>query len=61
LKLRIFDAASFGDLSQNIFPHLDILHLVFNVWWLWIFGTKVESALGHAKTALLVLFVGCRE
>jgi len=24
---------------------------------LWIFGTKVESALGHAKTALLVLFV----
>jgi len=44
-------------LVTNIFPHLDILHLVFNVWWLWIFGTKVESALGHAKTALLVLLL----
>lgn len=44
-------------LVTSIFPHLDILHLVFNVWWLWIFGTKVESVYGHAKTALLVLLL----
>jgi membrane associated rhomboid family serine protease len=38
-----------------IFPHLDILHLMFDVYWLWVFGTTVERVYGHAKTALLIL------
>jgi len=42
-------------LFTSMFLHLDILHLLFNIWWLWIFGTQVERILGHAKTALLVL------
>jgi membrane associated rhomboid family serine protease len=44
-------------LFTTIFPHLDILHLLFNVYWLWIFGPLIEGVFGHAKTAgLLVLF-----
>jgi len=44
-------------LFTTIFPHLDILHLVFNVYWLWVFGSLIEAVYGHAKTAaLLVLF-----
>lgn len=44
-------------LFTSIFLHLDILHLVFNVYWLWVFGSALESVFGHAKTAaVLVLF-----
>lgn len=37
-----------------VFPHLDILHLAFNLYWLWILGTLVEQVYGHAKTAMLI-------
>jgi membrane associated rhomboid family serine protease len=44
-------------LFTTIFPHLDLLHLVFNVYWLWVLGSLLEGVFGHAKTAaLLVLF-----
>jgi len=38
-----------------IFPHLSIWHLVFNVYWLWVFGTLIEQVYGHLKTAALIL------
>lgn len=38
-----------------IFPHLDILHLAFNVYWLWVFGPIVEQVYGHARSAALLL------
>ena len=38
-------------LLTSVFPHVDILHLVFNVYWLWIFGTSVEKRFGHLQTA----------
>jgi membrane associated rhomboid family serine protease len=47
----------FWRLVTSIFPHLDILHLAFNLYWLWVFGTVVESVYGHAKTALLIVFL----
>jgi membrane associated rhomboid family serine protease len=40
-----------------IFPHAGILHLAFNIYWLWVFGTLIEDTFGHFKTAaLMVLF-----
>jgi membrane associated rhomboid family serine protease len=46
----------FWRLLTSVFPHLGLLHLVFNLYWLWILGTVVERAFGHAKTALLLAF-----
>jgi membrane associated rhomboid family serine protease len=44
-------------LVTSIFPHAGILHLAFNIYWLWVFGTLVEEIFGHLKTAaLIVLF-----
>jgi GlpG protein len=37
--------------------HLDLFHLVFNLYWLWVFGTLVEDVFGHWKTAALLLFL----
>jgi membrane associated rhomboid family serine protease len=41
-------------LVTSALPHVDILHLAFNIYWLWIFGTIVERVYGHARTALLI-------
>lgn len=44
-------------LVTSALPHNGILHLVFNLYWLWIFGTIVEEVFGHFKTAILLLFL----
>jgi membrane associated rhomboid family serine protease len=44
-------------LVTSILPHTDILHLAFNIYWLWVFGTLVEQVFGHLKTATLVLLL----
>jgi len=43
-------------LVTNILPHLNILYLAFNLYWLWVLGTTVERVYGHLRTALLILF-----
>ena len=42
-------------LVSSMFPHVGIWHLVFNIYWLWVFGTLVEQEYGHLKTAALIL------
>ncbi len=39
----------------NVLPHLDILHLAFNLYWLWVLGTTIERVYGHLRTFLLML------
>jgi GlpG protein len=41
-------------LLTSIFPHTDILHLAFNIYWVWVFGTLVEQVYGSVKTAALI-------
>jgi len=38
-------------LATSAFPHINFLHLAFNVYWLWVFGTAVERAFGHLRPA----------
>src|SRR5216683_2448506 len=42
-------------LVTSILPHIDILHLTFNLYWLWVLGTVVERVYGHLRTALVLL------
>jgi membrane associated rhomboid family serine protease len=39
----------------SILPHSGYLHLAFNLYWLWVFGTLVEDLFGHLKMAALVV------
>ena len=44
-------------LVTSILPHGDVIHLAFNLYWLWIFGAIVETRFGHVATlAMVVVF-----
>jgi membrane associated rhomboid family serine protease len=41
----------------SVLLHNDIVHLLFNLYWFWMFGTLIERTYGHARTALIVAFL----
>ena len=45
-------------LISALFLHLGILHYIGNMWFLWIFGRKVECTLGSLHFAVLYLLSG---
>ena len=40
-----------------IFPHGNIFHLIFNLYWIWAFGTTIESVFGSARTFAIILML----
>jgi membrane associated rhomboid family serine protease len=44
-------------LITSALPHSGFMHVVFNIYWLWIFGTTVERVFGQARTLGLILFL----
>ncbi len=45
----------FWGLVTSIFPHVDPIHLIFNLFWLWVFGSLLEGAFGPIRTAGIML------
>lgn len=45
-------------LFTSMFLHGGIAHILGNMWFLWIFGDNVESALGHFRYALFYILCG---
>jgi len=47
---------------QNLFTYMFLhgswLHIVFNMWFLWIFGNNVEDSMGHWRFAVFYLLCG---
>lgn len=44
-------------LLTSMFPHVGILHLAYNIYWLWVFGTIVEKIYGPARYIGLVILL----
>ena len=42
----------------SMFLHAGFLHILSNMWFLWIFGDNVEAAIGHIKYLLFYLSCG---
>src|SRR5262245_3963685 len=42
----------------SMFLHADILHILGNMFFLWLFGEAVEEALGHVLTAISYIACG---
>lgn len=49
---------TWGTLFSSMFIHADILHFIFNMVFLWVFGDNVEDRLGHVKYLLFYLAAG---
>ena len=49
---------NFLDILTSMFMHGGLFHIMGNMWFLWIFGDNVESALGHIRYIGFYLFCG---
>jgi len=51
-------AAALLPFLTSMFMHAGWLHIIFNMWWLWIFGDNVEDWLGHFRYLLFYFLSG---
>ena len=45
-------------LATSVFPHVDVIHLAFNLYWLWVFGTCIEEYFRPLRTLGFFLLFG---
>ena len=57
-QLRLIAPSDWTPFLTNIFLHGGWLHLILNMWTLWIFGPAVEDRLGPGRFTLFYLFCG---
>jgi membrane associated rhomboid family serine protease len=55
---RIDGHDSWGTALSHMFLHGSWLHLIGNLWFLWIFGGNVEDSMGHLRFALFYPLCG---
>ena len=59
-KLLVTEQAFFREpwrLLTSTLPHQDVVHLVFNVYWLWVFGSYLEERLRAVRFLGLILIM----
>lgn len=52
------DRFEFRDVFSSMFLHGGWMHLIGNMWFLWIYGDNIEDILGHAKYLAFYLLCG---
>lgn len=57
-RLSAGDPGAYLTVLTSMFLHGSVMHVVGNLWFLWIFGDNVEDAVGRARFALLYLVSG---
>ena len=50
--------AALTPILTSMFLHASFLHILFNMWFLWIFGDNIEDYLGHFRYLILYLLSG---
>ncbi|HVP42694.1 MAG TPA: rhomboid family intramembrane serine protease [Terriglobales bacterium] len=56
--IRPHPLAAMVPVVTSMFLHASWLHVIFNMWGLWIFGDNVEDHLGHVRYLLFYLLTG---
>jgi membrane associated rhomboid family serine protease len=50
--------AGYLPVFSSMFLHANLIHLISNMWMLWIFGDNVEDCMGHGRYLLFFLLCG---
>lgn len=53
-----FGGLTWGALFTSMFLHGSWMHLLGNLWFLWIFGNNVEDSMGHLRFLVFYLLTG---
>ncbi len=54
----LLNPAGFLPVFSSMFLHANLVHLISNMWMLWIFGDNVEDCMGHGRYLLFFLLCG---
>ena len=54
----VTEGSAYQTLLSSMFMHGGWLHLIGNMWFLWIFGDNVEDSMGHGRFAAFYLLCG---
>ena len=54
----LYRISPIGTIFTSMFMHGGLMHIIGNMWFLYIFGDNVESILGHLRFLLFYLFCG---
>jgi len=53
-----FGGLTWGAMLTSMFMHGSWVHLLGNMWFLWLFGNNVEDSMGHLRFIVFYLLVG---
>jgi len=53
-----FGGLTWGALLTSMFLHGSWLHLIGNMWFLWLFGNNIEDSMGHLRFLVFYLLTG---
>jgi membrane associated rhomboid family serine protease len=54
----IGSAANWASILTHMFLHGSWMHIIGNMWFLWVFGDNVEDAMGHGRFVVFYLLCG---
>ena len=49
---------TWGAILTSMFLHGSWMHIIFNMWFLWIFGNNIEDSMGHLRFLAFYLLTG---
>jgi membrane associated rhomboid family serine protease len=53
-----FGGLTYAGMVTSMFLHGSWLHLIGNMWFLWLFGNNIEDSMGHARFVVFYLITG---
>lgn len=54
----VLDTPHYATVFTSMFMHGGWLHIVGNMWFLWLFGNNIEDSMGHARFGVFYLLCG---
>jgi membrane associated rhomboid family serine protease len=54
----VFGGLTYGGILTSMFLHGSWLHLIANMWFLWLFGNNIEDSTGHVRFLVFYLITG---